>query len=204
MTKQELQKQFLKNLLELEGEDVIQVKGLVIERESKNLNIPSGGIEILVSELSILNHSETPPFTIENETDGGDELRMKYRYLDLRRNKVKENLILRHRVSMIVRNFLSQADFIDIETPYLIKSTPEGARDFIVPSRMNNGQFYALPQSPQTFKQLLMVGGFDKYFQIVKCFRDEDLEQIGNQSLLRSIAKCPLSNKKTFYRNLIN
>ena len=156
-------------------EDVIQVKGLVIERESKNLNIPSGGIEILVSELSILNHSETPPFTIENETDGGDELRMKYRYLDLRRNKVKENLILRHRVSMIVRNFLSQADFIDIETPYLIKSTPEGARDFIVPSRMNNGQFYALPQSPQTFKQLLMVGGFDKYFQIVKCFRDEDL-----------------------------
>ena len=156
-------------------EDVIKVKGLVIERESKNLNIPSGGIEILVSELSILNHSKTPPFTIENETDGGDELRMKYRYLDLRRNKVKENLILRHRVSMIVRNFLSQADFIDIETPYLIKSTPEGARDFIVPSRMNNGQFYALPQSPQTFKQLLMVGGFDKYFQIVKCFRDEDL-----------------------------
>ena len=156
-------------------EDVIQVKGLVIERESKNLNIPSGGIEILVSELSILNHSETPPFTIENETDGGDELRMQYRYLDLRRNPVKENLILRHRVTMSIRNFLSKAGFIDVETPYLIKSTPEGARDFIVPSRMNNGQFYALPQSPQTFKQLLMVGGFDKYFQIVKCFRDEDL-----------------------------
>jgi aspartyl-tRNA synthetase len=156
-------------------EDVIQVKGIVIERESKNPNISTGDIELLATELTVLNKAQTPPFTIENLTDGGDELRMQYRYLDLRRNPVKENLILRHRITMAVRNFLSKADFIDIETPYLIKSTPEGARDFIVPSRMNDGQFYALPQSPQTFKQLLMIGGFDKYFQIVKCFRDEDL-----------------------------
>jgi aspartyl-tRNA synthetase len=164
-----------KKSIELGREDVIQVKGNVIERESKNPNISTGSIELQVNELTILNKAQTPPFTIENETDGGDELRMQYRYLDLRRNPVKENLILRHRVTMSIRNFLSKADFIDVETPYLIKSTPEGARDFIVPSRMNNGQFYALPQSPQTFKQLLMVGGFDKYFQIVKCFRDEDL-----------------------------
>ena len=164
-----------KKSLELGREDVIQIKGKVIERESKNPNMPSGGIEILVSELTLLNASKTPPFTIENETDGGDELRMQYRYLDLRRSRVRENLIFRHKVTMVVRNFLSQAEFIDVETPYLIKSTPEGARDFVVPSRMNSGQFYALPQSPQTFKQLLMIAGFDKYFQIVKCFRDEDL-----------------------------
>ncbi len=161
--------------LELGREDVIQIKGKVIERESKNPNMPSGGIEILVRELTLLSASKTPPFTIENETDGGDELRMQYRYLDLRRSRVRENLIFRHKVTMVVRNFLSQAEFIDVETPYLIKSTPEGARDFVVPSRMNSGQFYALPQSPQTFKQLLMIAGFDKYFQIVKCFRDEDL-----------------------------
>lgn len=156
-------------------EFVIQVKGNVIERASKNPNIPTGEIEILVSELNILNQAKTPPFTIEDETDGGDELRMKYRYLDIRRNPVRENLIFRSKVSMSVRNYLSQNGFIDVETPYLIKSTPEGARDFVVPSRMNEGQFYALPQSPQTFKQLLMIGGMDKYFQIVKCFRDEDL-----------------------------
>ena len=156
-------------------EFVIQVKGNVIERASKNPNIPTGEIEILVSELTILNVSKTPPFTIEDETDGGDELRMKYRYLDIRRNPVRENLIFRSKVSMEVRKYLTQEGFIDVETPYLIKSTPEGARDFVVPSRMNEGQFYALPQSPQTFKQLLMVGGMDKYFQIVKCFRDEDL-----------------------------
>lgn len=156
-------------------EFVIQVKGEVIERVSKNKNIPTGDIEILVKELSILNKSLVPPFTIEDETDGGDELRMKYRYLDIRRNPVKNNLIFRHKVSMAVRKYLSDKDFIEVETPYLIKSTPEGARDFVVPSRMNEGQFYALPQSPQTFKQLLMVGGMDKYFQIVKCFRDEDL-----------------------------
>ncbi|MDT0648577.1 aspartate--tRNA ligase [Autumnicola edwardsiae] len=156
-------------------EFVIQVTGEVIERESKNPNIPTGEIEILVSQLEILNTSRTPPFTIEEETDGGEDLRMKYRYLDIRRNPVKNKLVFRHKVGMQVRNYLSQASFIEVETPYLIKSTPEGARDFVVPSRMNEGQFYALPQSPQTFKQLLMVGGMDKYFQIVKCFRDEDL-----------------------------
>lgn len=156
-------------------EYVIQVKGTVIERQSKNPNLPTGDIEILVSELTILNKSKTPPFTIEDETDGGEDLRMKYRYLDIRRNPVRENLILRHKVTIAVRNYLSDRGFIEVETPYLIKSTPEGARDFVVPSRMNEGQFYALPQSPQTFKQLLMVGGLDKYFQIVKCFRDEDL-----------------------------
>ena len=156
-------------------EFVIQVKGTVIERESKNPNMATGAIEVLVEELSVLNTSKTPPFTIEDQTDGGEELRMQYRYLDLRRAPVRENLLFRHQVSMAVRNYLSKAGFIDVETPYLIKSTPEGARDFVVPSRMNEGQFYALPQSPQTFKQLLMVGGLDKYFQIVKCFRDEDL-----------------------------
>ena len=161
--------------LELGREDVIQIKGKVIERESKNPNLASGGIEILAMELTVLNASKIPPFTIENETDGGDELRMQYRYLDLRRTPIRENLIFRHKVTMAVRNFLSGKGFIDVETPYLIKSTPEGARDFVVPSRMNSGQFYALPQSPQTFKQLLMIAGFDKYFQIVKCFRDEDL-----------------------------
>ncbi|UOX35346.1 aspartate--tRNA ligase [Flavobacterium sediminilitoris] len=156
-------------------EFVIQIKGKVIERESKNKNIPTGEIEILVSELTILNEAMLPPFTIEDETDGGEDIRMKYRYLDIRRNPVKNNLLFRHKVSMEVRKFLSDKGFCEIETPYLIKSTPEGARDFVVPSRMNEGQFYALPQSPQTFKQLLMVGGMDKYFQIVKCFRDEDL-----------------------------
>ena len=156
-------------------EFVIKVKGTVIERESKNPNLATGDIEVLVEELTVLNQAKTPPFTIEDNTDGGEELRMQYRYLDIRRNSVKEKLIFRSQVSMAVRNYLTQAGFIDVETPYLIKSTPEGARDFVVPSRMNEGQFYALPQSPQTFKQLLMVGGMDKYFQIVKCFRDEDL-----------------------------
>ncbi|WP_179344348.1 aspartate--tRNA ligase [Winogradskyella ursingii] len=156
-------------------EFVIQVKGKVQERASKNPNIPTGDIEVLVSELTILNTSKVPPFTIEDKTDGGEDLRMKYRYLDIRRNPVKNSLMFRHKVTQAVRNYLSNEDFIEVETPYLIKSTPEGARDFVVPSRMNEGQFYALPQSPQTFKQLLMVGGMDKYFQIVKCFRDEDL-----------------------------
>lgn len=156
-------------------EFVIQVKGSVIERTSKNPNIDTGDIEILVNELHVLNEALLPPFTIEDESDGGEELRMKYRYLDIRRNPVKQNLIFRHKVSQEVRNYLSKEGFIEVETPYLIKSTPEGARDFVVPSRMNEGQFYALPQSPQTFKQLLMIGGMDKYFQIVKCFRDEDL-----------------------------
>lgn len=156
-------------------EYVIQVTGQVIERESKNPAMPTGDIEILVSDIQILNESLTPPFTIENDTDGGEDLRMKYRYLDIRRKPVRQNLVFRHKVTMAVRNYLSEKDFVEVETPYLIKSTPEGARDFVVPSRMNEGQFYALPQSPQTFKQLLMVGGMDKYFQIVKCFRDEDL-----------------------------
>ncbi|SEF49572.1 aspartate--tRNA ligase [Flavobacterium urumqiense] len=156
-------------------EFVIQVKGTVIEREAKNKNMATGDIEILVTELNILNAALTPPFTIEDETDGGEDIRMKYRYLDIRRNPVKNNLLFRHKVAMEVRKYLSDLDFCEVETPYLIKSTPEGARDFVVPSRMNEGQFYALPQSPQTFKQLLMVGGMDKYFQIVKCFRDEDL-----------------------------
>ena len=156
-------------------EFVIQVTGTVIERQSKNLNMKTGAIEVLVTELTILNAAKTPPFTIEDTTDGGEDLRMKYRYLDIRRNPVKENLLFRHKVSMEVRKYLSDEGFVDVETPYLIKSTPEGARDFLVPSRMNQGQFYALPQSPQTFKQLLMIGGLDKYFQIVKCFRDEDL-----------------------------
>jgi aspartyl-tRNA synthetase len=167
--------ELLGNARNLGREFVIQVKGKVIGRASKNPNIPTGNIEVLVSELDVLNSSKTPPFTIEDETDGGEDLRMKYRYLDIRRNPVKENLIFRSKVTMEVRNYLSQHGFIEVETPYLIKSTPEGARDFVVPSRMNEGQFYALPQSPQTFKQLLMVGGMDKYFQIVKCFRDEDL-----------------------------
>lgn len=159
----------------LSREFVIQVKGVVIARESKNYETPTGEIEILVENLTILNPAKTPPFTIENQTDGGEELRMKYRYLDIRRTPVKEALIFRSRVAQQVRNYLSAEGFIEIETPYLIKSTPEGARDFVVPSRMNKGQFYALPQSPQTFKQLLMIGGMDKYFQLVKCFRDEDL-----------------------------
>mgnify|MGYP000336096435 CR=1 FL=1 len=168
-------KEMMETASQLGREFVIQVSGTVIERESKNPNIPTGDIEILVSEITLLNNSLTPPFTIEDETDGGEDLRMKYRYLDIRRNPVRENLIFRHKVTMAVRNYLSEKEFVEVETPYLIKSTPEGARDFVVPSRMNEGQFYALPQSPQTFKQLLMVGGMDKYFQIVKCFRDEDL-----------------------------
>lgn len=156
-------------------EFVLQVRGEVIERASKNPKIPTGNIEVLVSGFTVLNPSLTPPFTIEDATDGGEELRMKYRYLDIRRSPVKNNLIFRSKVTMEVRNYLAAKGFIEVETPYLIKSTPEGARDFVVPSRMNEGEFYALPQSPQTFKQLLMVGGMDKYFQIVKCFRDEDL-----------------------------
>lgn len=167
--------EMMKRASVLGREFVIRVKGKVIERESKNPNLPTGDIEILVSELTILNSSQLPPFTIEDSTDGGEDIRMKYRYLDIRRNPVRNNLMFRHQVGMKVRNFLSDEGFVEIETPYLIKSTPEGARDFVVPSRMNQGQFYALPQSPQTFKQLLMVGGMDKYFQIVKCFRDEDL-----------------------------
>jgi aspartyl-tRNA synthetase len=168
-------KDMMQQAQNLGREFVIQVKGKVIERASKNPNMTTGDIEILVSELTILNKAQLPPFTIEDETDGGEELRMKYRYLDIRRNPVKNSLIFRHKVTQEVRNYLSKEGFIEVETPYLIKSTPEGARDFVVPSRMNEGQFYALPQSPQTFKQLLMVGGMDKYFQIVKCFRDEDL-----------------------------
>lgn len=156
-------------------EFVIQVEGDVVERSNKNANIPTGEIEVIVKSLSILNSSKTPPFTIENDTDGGDELRMKYRYLDLRRDPVRKNLELRHRLSKLIRNYLDNQNFLEVETPVLIKSTPEGARDFVVPSRMNPGEFYALPQSPQTFKQILMVAGFDRYFQIVKCFRDEDL-----------------------------
>lgn len=156
-------------------EFVLQVKGKVSERSNKNKNIPTGDIEILVESFSVLNKSAVPPFTIQDDTDGGDDLRMKYRYLDLRRNAVKKNIELRYAVSRSVRNYLHENNFMDIETPFLIKSTPEGARDFVVPSRMNTGQFYALPQSPQTFKQLLMVSGYDRYYQIVKCFRDEDL-----------------------------
>jgi aspartyl-tRNA synthetase len=156
-------------------EFVLQATGKVTERSSKNLNIPTGEIEITVEKFTILNKSNTPPFTIQDDTDGGDELRMKYRYLDLRRNAVKKNLELRYAVGRSTRNYLHENNFMDIETPFLIKSTPEGARDFVVPSRMNAGQFYALPQSPQTFKQLLMVSGYDRYYQIVKCFRDEDL-----------------------------
>ena len=156
-------------------EYVIQATGVVSERQSKNANIPTGDIEIIVSELNILNEAATPPFTIENNTDGGDDIRMKYRYLDLRREAVRRNLEIRHQMTMEVRRYLDSMNFIEVETPMLIGSTPEGARDFVVPSRMNPGQFYALPQSPQLFKQLLMVSGFDRYFQIVKCFRDEDL-----------------------------
>ena len=164
-----------KQLDELGREYVIQAKGVVRERQSKNKNIPTGEIEIALTEIKVLNPAQLPPFTIENETDGGEDLRMKYRYLDLRRNPIRNNLILRAKMAHAVRNYLNSLDFIETETPVLIKSTPEGARDFVVPSRMNEGEFYALPQSPQTFKQLLMVAGFDRYFQIVKCFRDEAL-----------------------------
>lgn len=159
----------------LNRESVIQVKGTVVEREKKNPDLKTGDIEIMVSSISILSNSKIPPFTIEENTDGGEELRMKYRYLDLRRKSVRDKLLLRDQISILVRSYLSSNNFLDVETPFLIKSTPEGARDFIVPSRVNPGQFYALPQSPQTFKQLLMVGGLDRYYQIVRCFRDEDL-----------------------------
>ncbi|MEE2616608.1 MAG: aspartate--tRNA ligase [Bacteroidota bacterium] len=172
---QRTSKDLLNQAKSLGREFVIQIDGEVIERASKNQNIPTGDIEILVKNLTILNSSTTPPFTIEDNTDGGEELRMKYRYLDIRREPVKKNLILRHQITQQVRKYLSDSSFIEVETPCLIKSTPEGARDFVVPSRTNEGEFYALPQSPQTFKQLLMVAGLDKYFQIVKCFRDEDL-----------------------------
>ena len=172
---QRTSKNLLNQAKSLGREFVIQIDGEVIERASKNQNIPTGDIEILVKKLTILNSSATPPFTIEDNTDGGEELRMKYRYLDIRREPIKKNLILRHQITQQVRKYLSDSSFIEVETPCLIKSTPEGARDFIVPSRINEGEFYALPQSPQTFKQLLMVAGLDKYFQIVKCFRDEDL-----------------------------
>ena len=168
--------QHLKQLASTLGREyVIQAKGIVAERYSKNPKLPTGDIEIIVSELNILSESQTPPFTIEDNTDGGDEIRMKYRYLDLRRSCVRKNLELRHKMTILIRNFLDSRQFIEVETPILIGSTPEGARDFVVPSRMNPGQFYALPQSPQTLKQLLMVSGFDRYFQIAKCFRDEDL-----------------------------
>ncbi len=172
---QRTSKDLLNQAKSLGREFVIQIDGEVIERASKNQNIPTGDIEVLVKKLTILNSSATPPFTIEDNTDGGEELRMKYRYLDIRREPIKKNLILRHQITQQVRKYLSDSSFIEVETPCLIKSTPEGARDFIVPSRINEGEFYALPQSPQTFKQLLMVAGLDKYFQIVKCFRDEDL-----------------------------
>lgn len=167
--------QMLEAVKRIGRETVIQVSGTVVERESKNPNISTGDVEVLVKEMRVLNPSQTPPFTIEDETDGGEDLRMKYRYLDIRRNPVKQSLLFRSKVALLVRNFLANQQFVEVETPYLIKSTPEGARDFVVPSRMNPGQFYALPQSPQTFKQLLMVGGMDRYFQLVKCFRDEDL-----------------------------
>ncbi|MBW7847438.1 MAG: aspartate--tRNA ligase [Bacteroidales bacterium] len=160
---------------QLGREYVIRVTGRVSERSSKNPQLPTGDIEVILSSIQLLNASKTPPFTIEDKTDGGDELRMKYRYLDLRRNPLRQNLALRHRLAMETRNYLDREGFFEIETPYLIKSTPEGARDFVVPSRMNPGEFYALPQSPQTFKQILMVAGYDRYFQIVRCFRDEDL-----------------------------
>lgn len=167
--------EFMDKVRKVHREYVIQIKGKVIERESKNPDIKTGDIEILASSLNVLNESTTPPFTIENNTDGGEELRMKYRYLDIRRPVIQRNLLMRSNLSLEIRKFLVSKQFVEVETPYLIKSTPEGARDFIVPSRMNKGDFYALPQSPQTFKQLLMVSGMDKYFQIVKCFRDEDL-----------------------------
>ncbi len=168
-------KELCQKIRKIGREWVIQIEGIVAERENKNKTILTGEIEIIVSNFHVLNESQLPPFTIEDNTDGGEEIRMKYRYLDLRRNVNKNNIILRHKLSIEIRNYLNKLDFLEIETPFLIKSTPEGARDFIVPSRMNQGQFYALPQSPQTYKQLLMVSGFDKYFQIVRCFRDEDL-----------------------------
>lgn len=171
----ETHEELAKKVEKMGREWVLKVTGTVTERYSKNKNIPTGDIELIVDEIDVLNESATPPFTIEDESDGGDELRLKYRYLDLRRNPVKNNLIFRHKMGIEIRNYLNNIGFLDIETPFLIRSTPEGARDFIVPSRVSPGEFYALPQSPQTFKQLLMVSGYDRYFQIVRCFRDEDL-----------------------------
>ena len=172
---QEVNAELCERANHLGREYVIQIVGKVAERSAKNANMPTGDVELVISELNVLNASATPPFTIEDDTDGGDELRMQYRYLDLRRNAVRANLELRHQMAFEVRRYLDAEGFLEVETPVLIKSTPEGARDFVVPSRVHEGQFYALPQSPQTFKQLLMVSGFDRYFQIVKCFRDEDL-----------------------------
>src|SRR5688572_2097860 len=169
---------------QLGREFVIQVEGIVVQRLSKNEKLATGEIELKVSKLSVLNEAKLPPFTIEDDTDGGDELRMKYRYLDLRRNPVRESLQLRHKMAQQTRTFLDNHNFIEVETPVLIKSTPEGARDFVVPSRIHHGEFYALPQSPQTFKQLLMVSGFDRYYQIVKCFRDEDLRAEDRKSVV--------------------
>jgi len=168
-------KELLEEARKLGREYVVQISGEVIERASKNAQLPTGDIEVKVTDLKVLNEAQTPPFTIEDDTDGGEELRMRYRYLDLRRNPLKENLMLRHQMGIETRKYLDQQGFLEVETPFLIKSTPEGARDFVVPSRMHEGEFYALPQSPQTFKQLLMVSGYDRYFQIVRCFRDEDL-----------------------------
>jgi aspartyl-tRNA synthetase len=178
-------------------EFVLQATGAIIERKSKNPNLPTGDIEIKVTSMTVLNPAKTPPFLIDDETDGGDDLRLKYRYLDLRRSPVRRNLELRHRMAQQTRLYMDGQDFIEVETPVLIKSTPEGARDFVVPSRMNPGEFYALPQSPQTFKQLLMVSGFDRYYQIVKCFRDEDLRADRQPSSPRSTAKCRLWSRKT-------
>ena len=192
----------ISSVKKLGREFVIQAEGEVVERISKNLNIPTGEVELAVSNLKILNSSLVPPFLIEDETDGGEDLRMKYRYLDLRRSVVRNNLLIRHEINKHTRKFLDDHGFVEIETPVLIKSTPEGARDFVVPSRMNPGEFYALPQSPQTFKQLLMVSGFDRYYQIVKCFRDEDLRADRQPNLLRLIAKCRLLTGKKYYRHL--
>ena len=189
---EELDKDLSAKARELNREWVIEVDGVVKERSNKNLKINTGEIEIEVEKIKVLNESKTPPFTIEDETDGGEELRMKYRFLDLRRNPLQQNLVLRSEMSIEIRNFFHQNNFLEIETPYLIKSTPEGARDFIVPSRMNKQQFYALPQSPQTFKQLLMVSGYDRYFQIVKCFRDEDLRSDRQPEFTQIVQDSPL------------